>query len=102
MAVASLGAWPVAGRSLRPYHMGAMACIATGWAVTVIGGYALQWNWTGYQGNTLWDWLKLLLLPLVIPTIVLPALARRARALARRAARRARDAQTAAEAQPPA
>lgn len=95
LAVASLGAWSAAGRSLRPYHKGAMAFIATGWVVTVIGGYALQWNWTGYQGNTLWDWLKLLLLPLVIPTIVLPTLAR---LVSGRAARRAREAQ-AAEAQ---
>ena len=41
---------------------------------TLIGGYAWRWTWTGYQGNTLWDWLQLLLLPLVFPTILLPAL----------------------------
>jgi hypothetical protein len=35
---------------------------------------AEAWTWTGYQGNTLWDWLQLLLLPLVFPTILLPAL----------------------------
>ena len=28
---------------------------------------------TGYPGNTLWEWLQLLLLPLVIPAILLPA-----------------------------
>ena len=38
------------------------------------GGYALRWSWTGYPGNTLWDWLQLLLLPLVVPAILLPAL----------------------------
>lgn len=26
------------------------------------------------SGNTLWDWLQLLLLPLVVPAILLPAL----------------------------
>lgn len=40
----------------------------------MIGGYALRWTRTGYPGNTLWDWLQLLLPPLVVPTILLPAL----------------------------
>ena len=61
-------------RSLRPYQKGVMAALAVGWIVTVIGGYALQWTWTGYTNNTLWDWLQLLILPLVFPTILLPAL----------------------------
>ena len=61
-------------RSLRPYQKGIMAALAVGWIVTVIGGYALRWTWTGYADNTLWDWLQLLLLPLVFPTILLPAL----------------------------
>ena len=61
-------------RSLRPYQAGIMAALAAGWIATVIGGYALRWTWTGYAGNTLWDWLQLLLLPLLFPTILLPAL----------------------------
>jgi hypothetical protein len=73
-------------------------------ALTVLwGGYIRGWQWTGFRANEqVWDWLKLLLLPLVIPTIVLPALAHRARAMARWAAQRAGEAQAAAEAQPPA
>ena len=61
-------------RSLRPHHAGIMAALAAGWIVTVIGGYALRWAWTGYAQNTLWDWLQLLLIPLLFPTILLPAL----------------------------
>lgn len=61
-------------RSLRPYQKGIMAALAAGWIVTVIGGYVLGWTWTGYAHNTLWDWLQLLLLPLLFPTILLPAL----------------------------
>ena len=38
-----------------------------------IGGYALQWHWTGYAGNTVWGWLGILL-PLVFPTLLLPPL----------------------------
>lgn len=40
----------------------------------VIGGYLGHWSWTGFRGNTLWDWLHLLLLPLLLPTLVVPAL----------------------------
>jgi hypothetical protein len=47
--------------------------VAAGWIVTVIGGYALRWRWTGYPGHTLWDWLGMLL-PLVFPAILLPCL----------------------------
>jgi putative effector of murein hydrolase LrgA (UPF0299 family) len=34
--------------------------------ITVIGGYVLHWTWTGFQGNTLWNWLELLLLPIAL------------------------------------
>ena len=61
-------------RSLRPYQKGLIAALAVGWIVTVIGGYHLHWTWTGYAGSDLWDWLTLLLAPLVFPTILLPAL----------------------------
>jgi hypothetical protein len=67
------GVWPKSGRSLRTHHKAALAILAAGWIVSLIGGYVWTWRWTGYQGNTLWDWLQLLLLPLVFPTILLPA-----------------------------
>jgi hypothetical protein len=73
-ALVSVRAWPSAGRSLRLHERGVIACLAVGWIVTLVGGYVWRWSWTGYQGNTLWDWLQLLLLPLVFPTILLPAL----------------------------
>jgi hypothetical protein len=72
-ALVSVRAWPAAGRSMRLHQKGIIAFLALGWIVTLIGGYAFRWSWTGYQGNTLWDWLQLLLLPLVFPTILLPA-----------------------------
>ena len=61
-------------RSLRPYQKGLIVALVVGWIVTVIGGYLLRWSWTGYHGNTLWEWLNLLFAPLVFPTILLPAL----------------------------
>jgi hypothetical protein len=42
--------------------------------VLVLCGYLVPWAWTGFTGNTAWDWIKLLLLPLLLPTVVLPRL----------------------------
>lgn len=67
------GVWPRTGRALRTHHKVVIALLAVGWVATLLGGYVWSWSWTGYQGNTLWDWLQLLLLPLVFPTILLPA-----------------------------
>jgi hypothetical protein len=61
-------------RSIRPGHKWVVAILALGWTVTIIGGYALGWKWTGYPGSTLWDWLRLLLLPLIVPTLLIPVL----------------------------
>jgi hypothetical protein len=72
-AVASARLLPSVYRSLRRYHLWGGVAITLAWLLTIVGGYAWRWTWTGYQGNTLWDWLQLLLLPLVVPTILLPA-----------------------------
>lgn len=50
----------------------------TAFIVVVLGGYLGNWGWTGFRGNTLWDWLHLWLLPLLIPALVVPALRPRA------------------------
>lgn len=61
-------------RSLRESQKRAIisALVAAAWVLIVVGGYAWHWSWTGFQGNTLWDWLGLLLLPLLVPTVLLP------------------------------
>jgi hypothetical protein len=38
--------------------------------VLVTAGYSLDWRWTGFPGNTLWDWLHLLLVPFVLPIVL--------------------------------
>lgn len=60
--------------SLRVHHRVLIGLLLAAFIMTVIGGYGLGWTWTGYQGNTLWDWLQLLLLPLVVPTVMLPGM----------------------------
>jgi hypothetical protein len=52
------------------WHVG-FAALAVAFALLVVGGYALGWRWTGFQGNTLWDWLELLALPVVIAALPL-------------------------------
>jgi hypothetical protein len=79
------------GRRRWHYQKHTIAAVSAGWILTVIGGYGLQWTWTGYPGNTLWDWLQLLLVPLVFPTILIPALVKWVSGDAARRARQARE-----------
>ena len=57
-------------------HRYTLTALAAGcaFAAVVLGGYLANWKWTGFRDNTMWDWLRLLLLPLLIPTVVVPAL----------------------------
>jgi uncharacterized membrane protein len=57
-----------------PRHSMITAVASIAFVVLVIGGYLLSWRWTGFTGNTLWNWLHLLLLPLLVPTVIVPAL----------------------------
>lgn len=43
-----------------------LGAVVVAFVVVVIGGYAFNWNWTGFPGNTFWDWLELLALPVVV------------------------------------
>lgn len=48
-------------------RVGALAAVVL--AVLLVGGYGMGWSWTGFRGNTLWDWLHLLLLPVALPVV---------------------------------
>ena len=50
----------------------AIALVVSG--LVVLAGYLVPWAWTGFTGNTAWDWIKLLLLPLLLPLLVMPRL----------------------------
>ena len=49
----------------------ALAAVVVAFVVLVIGGYTLNWTWTGFPGNTFWDWLELLALPVVVACLPL-------------------------------
>jgi hypothetical protein len=78
VALASVRFMPSAVRWLRHSRAATAGAVATAllWVLTIVGGYEWHWTWTGYQGNTLWDWLQLLLLPLLVPTLLMPAVVR--------------------------
>lgn len=73
LVVATFPLWPEIREELGMHHRVLLALILAGFGAAVIGGYALGWGWTGFRGNTLWDWLHLLVLPLAFPTLLLPA-----------------------------
>jgi hypothetical protein len=52
---------------LRRWRLAALAA-AVALLVVLWGGYGQHWSWTGINGGTatLWDWLHLLLLPVVV------------------------------------
>lgn len=74
LTITSVAVWPQTGRWSRPFYRVAAGALGVAWIATLIGGYDLHWAWTGYPGNTLWDWVKLFLAPTAITTFVVPEL----------------------------
>jgi F0F1-type ATP synthase assembly protein I len=52
----------------------ALSIVAVVFIAVVLVGYLARWAWTGFAGNTVWDWLHLLLLPLLVPVVIVPVL----------------------------
>jgi hypothetical protein len=74
LSVMTVRAWPDTSRKVRRHHIGLIAVFGFALTITIVGGYAGSWAWTGYKGNTLWDWLALVLAPIAFATIVTPSL----------------------------
>jgi hypothetical protein len=73
LVVTAAPIWVKANR-IRRVHLLLSAVGAVAFAAFVLAGYAVPLGWTGFTDNTAWDWLKLLLLPVLIPTVVIPLL----------------------------
>jgi hypothetical protein len=67
VTVALVPAWLKSRATRRTRWDVACAGIAATFVVLIIGGYRLNWTWTGFSGNKLWDWLHLLLVPFLVP-----------------------------------
>jgi len=70
LALASLPLWLERRGTMTPLTSAALAGALAVFAVLVVGGYFLGWTWTGFEDNTLWDWLGLLLVPFVVPAAI--------------------------------
>jgi hypothetical protein len=77
VGTASLWAGREDTRPVPADHPLASVVLVVGFALLVACGYLVPWNWTGFRGNTAWDWIHLLLLPVLVPTLLLPALTQR-------------------------
>ena len=64
-----------AERTLNWVHYSSAAVLLAVFCMIVLGGYLVPWDWTGFTGNTFVDWLQLLVLPILFPTVVVPAAA---------------------------
>jgi hypothetical protein len=42
------------------------AVVVAALLVLAFGGYVFNWTWTGFGGNTVWDWLSLLITPVTL------------------------------------
>ena len=45
------------------YQISGVSLALIGGTLLLLGGYLLQWQWTGFPQKTLWDWLQLLVVP---------------------------------------
>ncbi|HZE05040.1 MAG TPA: hypothetical protein VE127_07445 [Solirubrobacteraceae bacterium] len=61
-------------------HAAMGGAVGAAFIVVVIAGYTIPWAWTGFTGNTLWDWLHLALLPVLVPVAIVPVLTPMAKA----------------------
>ena len=61
---------------MGPRHPRRAVMLAAGARVRGAGAVRLppHWRWTGFTGNTVWNWLHLLLLPLLVPVVIVPLL----------------------------
>ena len=76
LSIVTVRAWPQSGRDVHRGHLAGATLVCAGLVVTIIGGYGSGWSWTGYEGNTLWDWLTLVLAPVAVTTLLVPAVAK--------------------------
>ncbi len=64
-----------AERTMTWVHYGIGAMLLATLGVLIACGYLVPWSWTGFTGNTFVDWVQLLILPVLFPTVVVPVAA---------------------------
>ncbi len=70
VSVSMLPLWLAERESFARRHVALAAAAAVVFGLVVLFGYVIPWAWTGFVGNTLWDWVNLFLVPFLIPATV--------------------------------
>jgi putative effector of murein hydrolase LrgA (UPF0299 family) len=76
LALTTASLWFSHRGRMHPRWRAGIAAAGALFVVLVFGGYALDWRWTGFRGNTVWDWMHLLLVPFVVPLVAVWAASR--------------------------
>jgi hypothetical protein len=71
-AVVLVPLWLELSAGIRARHALLGAALIGALAICAVGGYEYAWGWTGFRGNTLFDWLQLFLAPLLLPLVLVP------------------------------
>jgi hypothetical protein len=66
VVLAAAPVWYRTRRSARVEWRFLLGAVGIALAVLLVGGYGLDWKWTGFEGRALWDWLELLVLPITV------------------------------------
>jgi hypothetical protein len=82
VATSSLWAEPdsderASAKRLASAYLAAGALAIVVFVGVVAAGYLVPMPWTGFWGNTVWDWIKLLLLPVLVPAVIIPLVSKR-------------------------
>jgi hypothetical protein len=73
LSLAAVRAWRQLHLNLTPLRLAGIIAVVAAFGLFIAGGYALHWDWTGFQGNKLWDWFQLLLAPVLFGIFLVPA-----------------------------
>jgi uncharacterized membrane protein len=72
LAIALMPVWVELAGGIRGWHVALAAAFAAFLLVAIVGGYRDHWHWTGFRGNTLFDWIQLFVAPLLLPFVLVP------------------------------
>jgi hypothetical protein len=70
LTVTAFPIWLALRRRMHPHVRRLGTALLVAFGVLVTAGYGFNWQWTGFPGNTLWDWLHLMLVPFVLPVVL--------------------------------
>ena len=58
--------WTVLAALPYMIPVGFLLLLPAGITLGAVGAYTREWEWTGFLGKTLWDWIKLLVVLIIL------------------------------------